>query len=73
MLVRYDVDIKSIMPEGGYLLLFVMTSVFYFFLTYHFDLVSQHGSITLLGFDRGITWITLINNIITIIFPLGGM
>lgn len=46
---------------------------FLFFLTYHFDLVSQHGSITLLGFDRGITWITLINNIITIIFPLGGM
>lgn len=46
---------------------------FFFFLTYHFDLVSQHGSITLLGFDRGITWITLINNIITIIFPLGGM
>lgn len=31
MPVRYDVDIKSIMPEGEYLLLFVMTSVFFFF------------------------------------------
>ena len=30
MPVRYDVDIKSIMPEGEYLLLFVMTSVFFF-------------------------------------------